>query len=241
MTDLHSAVRAVAWDMDGTLVNTEPLWGQATFEMSEEMGRRLTPEQRALTVGGTSESTISFCLENAGFRATPGAISRWRRWFFDRVAELLDGGFEFRPGVPRILQELKEAGIPQALVTNTERELVDHCLPVIGSDYFTATIAGDEVPAGKPAPDGYTRAAAKLGVPVHNLLVVEDSHTGMLAGLRAGARVLGVPSEPDVEVSEAVSTLAALHYGAVDFAQVSAVDLLQIGSRCQPAAAGVAE
>lgn len=132
-------MRAIAWDMDGTLVDTEPRWGIATYEMATLMGVDLTPEQRAVTVGGTAEHTISTCLEFAGQTPNPGLIDTWKTWFFARMGEILSEGFDFRPGFPALLHDIHDAGIPQALVTNTARALVDHCLPVIGDEFFATS------------------------------------------------------------------------------------------------------
>lgn len=210
-------MRAIAWDMDGTLVDTEPRWGIATYEMATLMGVDLTPEQRAVTVGGTAENTISTCLEFAGQTPNPGLIDTWKTWFFARMGEILSEGFDFRPGFPELLHDIHDAGIPQALVTNTARSLVDHCLPVIGDEFFATSVAEDEVPRGKPYPDGYARACDLMDVNPDDVLVVEDSPTGMSAARAAGCRVLGVPVEPGLELPEGIKTLHELR-GVTSFA-----------------------
>lgn len=203
-------MRAIAWDMDGTLVDTEPRWGVATYEMARLMGIDLTPEQRATTVGGTTDNTISRCLTYAGQTPTPALIGTWKRWFFARMGEILSNGFDFRPGFPRILADVHAAGVPQALVTNTARVLVTCCLPVIGEDVFDVTVAGDEVPQGKPHPEAYVRACELLNVQPDDVLVVEDSPAGMVAARTAGCRVVGVPVEPDLTLPSGILTLNEL-------------------------------
>ena len=75
--------RAVLWDMDGTLIDTEPLWGKATFELGELLGRPLTPEVRARTIGGSFPNTLSVVAEWAGYELKDGDLERYRTWMFD--------------------------------------------------------------------------------------------------------------------------------------------------------------
>jgi beta-phosphoglucomutase-like phosphatase (HAD superfamily) len=89
-----------------------------------------------------------------------------------------------------------------ALVTNTERELTERALNGIGRQYFSATVCGDEVPIGKPAPDPYLRAAALLDLSPEQCLAVEDSVTGTAAAERAGCPVLVVPNDVEVPAGD---------------------------------------
>ena len=94
-----------------------------------------------------------------------------------------------------LLEALAAEGTPMALVTNTQRALTDRALNSIGHEYFSATVCGDEVPHGKPAPDAYERAAALLDLPPSACLAVEDSVTGTAAAEGAGCPVLVVPND----------------------------------------------
>ena len=78
-----SRPKAVLWDMDGTLIDTEPLWGKATFELGELLGRPLTPEVRARTIGGSFPNTLSVVAEWAGYELKDGDLERYRTWMFD--------------------------------------------------------------------------------------------------------------------------------------------------------------
>ena len=81
-----SRPKAVLWDMDGTLIDTEPLWGKATFELGELLGRPLTPEVRAKTIGGSFPNTLSVVAEWAGYELKDGDLERYRTWMFDGSA-----------------------------------------------------------------------------------------------------------------------------------------------------------
>lgn len=214
--------------MDGTLVDTEPLWGIATFEMGEKMGRPLTPEVREKTIGATTPTTVEICAAHAGLVLDDAAKADWLNFMYTRVGELLSGELEFRPGIREVLREAKAAGFPMALVTNTNRALTELSLDSIGREYFDFTLCGDEVSNGKPAPDIYATAAARFGFAPDECLVVEDSTTGMTAARDAGCRVLGAPTDAETAIPAGVRTLAELRGGAPDLSDFSLDDLRQI-------------
>nr|WP_268989757.1 HAD family phosphatase [Corynebacterium fournieri] len=187
-----SSPAAVLWDMDGTLIDTEPLWGKATYELGELLGRPLTPEVRAKTIGGSFPNTLNVVAEWAGYELRDGDLERYRTWMFDRMRELFATGIELNPGIGGVLQSLRERGTPMFVCTNTARVLADPCIDAIGRELFTGTIAGDEVAQAKPAPDMYLEAARRAGAQPGDCLVVEDSWHGMSAGAAAGCVVLGL-------------------------------------------------
>lgn len=211
MSSDQSRPWAVFWDMDGTLVDTEPLWGMATYEMSELLGRRLTPELREQTVGGPFASTLSICAEHAGVDTD---YDQWRRWMYDRMAQLMPGNVIPGPGVTELLGELD---MPMLVTTNTERELADPCIDAIGRDFFSGSITGDEVPHPKPAPDMYLAAAERVGQRPQDCLVFEDSWNGMTAAAHAGCRVIGLAHK----VPAGVVSMVDLQ-GEIGFAGVTA-------------------
>ena len=190
-----SRPKAVLWDMDGTLIDTEPLWGKATFELGELLGRPLTPEVRAKTIGGSFPNTLNVVAEWAGYELQDGDLERYRTWMFGRMAELFAGGIELNPGISGVLESLARRRTPMFVCTNTERVVADPCIDAIGRDYFAGTITGDEVPNSKPAPDMYLEAARLAGAAPGECLVVEDSWHGMSAGAAAGCTVLGLADE----------------------------------------------
>lgn len=225
-------MKAILWDMDGTLVNTEHLWGRATYAMAAEMGRPLTPEVRALTIGGTMAGTIRILGNYAGIDINEDMVAHWKRWMITRMEQYLGGDLDFRPNVAHLIAEAKATGIPMALVTNTTRHLTNVALRsmyrTIGTDAFAFTLCGDEVAEGKPAPDIYVEAARRLGLSPEECLVVEDSSTGMTSAFSAGCRVLGVPVEPETVVPAEVRTLADMRTGTEDLSGLSLQDLQRI-------------
>lgn len=190
-------MKAILWDMDGTLVDTEPRWGEATYAMCAEMGRELTPEVRETTVGGIAENTVRICADWAGLTLDEKSLPRWVDRLYVIVSGLFSADLPFRPGIAELLTEGKGT-LPMMVVTNTYRSLTDQALQTIGADHFVGSVCGDEVDHGKPAPEPYRRACQYLGLTPDDCLAVEDSTNGMRSAVAAGCRVLGVPSPSNV-------------------------------------------
>ncbi|MDY5784551.1 HAD family phosphatase [Corynebacterium sp.] len=186
---------AIFWDMDGTLVDTERLWGVATYELAERLGKPLTPELRERTVGGSFVNTLRICADNAGVDLVNGDYEHYRSWMYSRMGELFAHDLEPNPGVIGLLSSLHAAGMPMLVTTNTERELADVCIDAVGREFFSDSITGDEVASPKPAPDMYIEAARRVGESPSDCLVFEDSWAGMSAAAAAGCRVIGLAEE----------------------------------------------
>lgn len=191
-------VRAVLWDMDGTLVDSEKLWDVALNVLYESYGGVMSRQTRAALVGASAEETMVTVYTELGLAQDPAAMAESIRWLHDYTAELFDGGLPWCDGAREMLEALAAERVPMALVTNTQRDLAERALESIGRHYFTVTVCGDEVPSGKPAPDPYLRAAELLGVPAERCLAIEDSVTGTAAAESAGCAVLVVPNDVPV-------------------------------------------
>jgi HAD superfamily hydrolase (TIGR01509 family) len=191
-------LRAVLFDMDGTLVETEQYWGEAMFELAERLGGRMSEGARASTVGSTMRRSMTILHADLGLVRTEEQLLADARWVEDRTAQLLGAGVSWCPGARELVTAVRAAGLRTALVTTTPRRLADIVLAAIradlGGDPFDVTVCGDEVPARKPDPAPYVQAMAALGVEPGACVVVEDSESGVAAGLAAGAAVLGVPT-----------------------------------------------
>lgn len=185
---------AIFWDMDGTMVDTEPLWGIATYELSEKLGRRITPTIRETTLGGTFANTLKVCAEYAGVSVTDAEAAVLREEMYRRMEGLLSENLEPHPGLRGLLGALRDEGVPMLVTTNTVRRLADISIAAVGEEFFSGSVAGDEVDSPKPAPDMYLKAAGIVGVEPGDCLVFEDSTSGMTAGAAAGCRVIGLPA-----------------------------------------------
>lgn len=182
--------RAVLWDMDGTVVDTEPYWMAAETRLVESFGGTWTHEDALQLVGsGLIDSAI--ILQNAGVRMEAEAIVGH---LTDEVQNLLrTEGVPFRPGARELLLDLKQAGVTTALVTMSLRRMALSVADLIDFPAFDLVVAGDDVDNPKPHPEPYLQAAALLDIDITQAIVIEDSPTGVRAGIASGAVTLGVP------------------------------------------------
>ncbi|MET7436759.1 MULTISPECIES: HAD family phosphatase [unclassified Streptomyces] len=186
-----SALQAVLLDMDGTLVDTEGFWWDVEVEVFKSLGHTLDDSWRHVVVGGPMTRSAGFLIEATGADIT-----------LPELSVLLNDGFESRigqtlplmPGAARLLAELAAHGIPTALVSASHRRIIDRVLTALGPQYFSLTIAGDEVERTKPFPDPYLLAAAGLDADPARCAVVEDTATGVASAEAAGCHVVVVPS-----------------------------------------------
>lgn len=194
-------MKAVLFDMDGTLVDSEKLWDIAMAELYAKYGAVMTSEVRDSTVGGSAQDVIRIVYADLGLTPDPHQMAATADWLHEITGELFEAGLPWCEGAPELLEALAAAEIPMALVTNTRRSLTERALDSIGRGYFAASVCGDEVPRGKPAPDAYRRGAELLGRTPAQCLAIEDSVTGAASAEEAGCPVLVVPNDVAVPPS----------------------------------------
>ncbi|KJS58776.1 HAD family hydrolase [Streptomyces rubellomurinus] len=182
---------AVLFDMDGTLVDTEQLWWQAAAELAEELRHPLTEQDAPEVLGQAVEHTAAHLHRVSGTELSEAELAaRLGESFAGKVAaETVP-----RPGALALLAALRDAGVPAALVSASPRRVVDLVLSAIGGDWFATTLAAEDTPRTKPAPDPYLAAAERLGLDPAVCLAVEDTPTGVTSASAAGCAVLAVPS-----------------------------------------------
>jgi len=184
---------AVLFDMDGLLVDTEPVWTIAEVELAQQLGGEFTPELKAAIVGTRLEVAVPTILRWYDGPTDQGSVDRTCAWLLDRMVELFTERPLVLPGVNELLAALHEAGVATALVSSSYRVLVDAVL-AHGIGPFDLTIAGDEVVHAKPHPEPYLLAASRLGVDPARCVVLEDSPAGVASAEAAGCAVVAVPS-----------------------------------------------
>jgi len=199
-------VAAVLLDMDGTLVDSHAAVERVWIRWAMVAG--VEPDEVLSDVHGhSSGATIR--------RVAPqlGAAELAEAEAYVLAGECEDvGDVVLAPGAETLLDRLQAAGVPWAVVTNAPRPLAAARLGAVAVDP-PVLVTIDDVPAGKPAPDGFELAAERLGVPIEDCLVVEDSAPGVEAGRRAGATVAGLRGvSADLEVAD-LNEVAALLAG----------------------------
>jgi len=181
---------AVLWDMDGTLVDTEPYWMAAETPLVERFGGTWTHEQ-SLQLVGSGLDDAARVLQDAGVRLqVPEIVDALTA---EVLAQLREHGVPFRPGARELLRALRDADVPTALVTMSMRRMADEIVDLIDFDAFDLVIGGDDVTRPKPYPDPYLHACEALGVAPTDAVAIEDSPNGLRAALAAGIPSIGVP------------------------------------------------
>jgi HAD superfamily hydrolase (TIGR01509 family) len=189
------ALSAVLFDMDGLLVDTEPLWMRAEQRVVAELGGSGwgAEDQRAI-LGLALPRAADYMRRRSGTSASTEEVAeRVVRGFLDEVRA--GGAIVVQPGAAELVRDVAAAGLPFALVSASVRSIMDvitERLAAAGVPAFPVTVAGDEVDRGKPDPTPYLRAAALLGAPIERAVVLEDSVNGVQAGWAAGATVVAV-------------------------------------------------
>jgi len=181
---------AVLWDLDGTLVDSEPYWMAAERPLVESFGGTWDDEQSLRLVGLGLEDAARI-LQEAGVRmSVPDIIDSLTS---SVVAQMRELGVPFRPGAQELLRSLREAGVKTALVTMSMRRMALEIVDLIDFPAFDLVLGGDDVTRPKPFPDPYLEACAALGVDPADAVAIEDSPNGARSAVAAGTATIGVP------------------------------------------------
>ena len=189
--DVTDGLEAVLFDMDGLLVDTEPLWFETESEVMARLGAPWTKADQERLLGGSMEHTVGYLLAKATRPASPAEVARWMTDGMLRRAAA--GRVVIRPGARELIAEVAAAGIPYALVTGSQREFTEAVVAGTGLT-FTAIVTGDDVARPKPDPEPYLLAAKLLDAAPENCVALEDSPSGVTSATGAGCRVVAVPS-----------------------------------------------
>ena len=201
---------AVMWDMDGTLVDTEPYWMAAEHALVEEHGGVWTDEHARQLVGNDLMVSADYIRAYSPIELTPVEIVHE---LLASVVAMVQEHVPWRPGARELLESLVAQGVPCALVTMSWESLATAVVSNLPNGSFAAVVTGDVVQHGKPHPEPYLAAARLLGVDLGSCVAIEDSPPGVASAVAAGIPTIAVPHH--VEVPETmgvvqISTLAGL-------------------------------
>ena len=205
---------AVLFDNDGLLLDTEAVWSRGEMKLFERRGREFTIDHKRSLVG----SSVRIAGQKlARFLDVPGKDEELMDELNDLVLEELEGGVDAMVGARELVELLRLAGVPVALVSNSPRQFIEKSHEVAGTGLpFDAVISGHEVPEAKPAPDAYLEACRQLEVePGKRVVGLEDSPSGVTAAVAAGLFVIGIPSVPGIELDHADLVATTLEDEAV--------------------------
>lgn len=204
---------AVVFDCDGVLLESEPRWTVVETELFRRYGRTYGPEHKLQLIGtglGGTGTQFETMLDQ------PGRAKELLDELIELAAKDFARGIGTMPGAVEVVQELRDAGRPMAVASNSFHRLVD--LALSGSELsgaFDIIVAADDVEHPKPAPDLFLQACERLGVEPRDAVAIEDSPTGVASAKAAGMYVIGIPSIEGLDLGEADVVAGSLDETAV--------------------------
>ena len=199
---------AILWDMDGTLVDSEPLHEAALVNALDEVGIAPPSDFHQRLIGRDAKEVHGWCRDHLGLNLS---LNDWLRL---RNRSYLAGAGDLQPrgGAVDLFHRLREKGYSQAIVSNSDRMVVNANLDAAGlADPGLVSVSRNDVRDGKPLPEPYLRAAWLLRANLKDCLVVEDSVTGARSGLAAGMRTIFWP-ETDMATPKGAERMVDLAY-----------------------------
>lgn len=201
---------AILFDMDGTLIDSEPLWLEAEIEIMEELGCNWDQQDQINCLGGPIDKTENYMQDRSNNIKPFG-------YFTEKLDDVMEKKLSTKlnliPNALKIINDCKRSELKIALVTASSGRLMKAVLKRFPVGIFDAVVSYDDVKRSKPDPEPYLLAAKTLGVDITNCVVLEDSLTGVQSGLSAGAQVIGIPhlvkmpSNPNLRVVESLSEI----------------------------------
>jgi HAD superfamily hydrolase (TIGR01509 family) len=180
---------AVLFDLDGTLIDSEPYWMKSERALAESHGVTWSPEDGESLIGLSLTESSKIIKDRIGSELEPQQIIDH---LTSEVNRHLSREIPWRPGAKEILQMLRRKGVKTALVTMSLRRTAEQVVDAIGFKAFDVIVAGDDVRHGKPHPEPYAKAAELLGVNPEDCVAFEDSITGMLSAEAAGTKAVAI-------------------------------------------------
>ena len=189
---MSQKIKAVVFDMDGLMFNTEDLYNIVGESLLQRRGKTFTLELKRAMMGLPGKEAFEVMRSQCGLSESVQALMRETDELF---VDLLPAEIEKMPGLDRLLELLEQKGLPKAVATSSHRKFAKRALGFFDLEpRFEFVLTGDDVERGKPNPDVYLMAARNLELEPQDLLVLEDSHIGSRAAKAAGAFTIAVPT-----------------------------------------------
>jgi len=198
---------AVFFDMDGTIIDSEPLWLEAEIQVMAELGFHWDSQDQINCLGGPMERTEKYMQDRSGNIRPFG-------YFAKRLNQVMKEKFEKElvviPGALELIQDCKQHGIKTGLVTASGRDLMFSAVKRFPDRAFDVCISRDDVKNSKPDPEPYLRAARDLNENIKNCVIFEDSLTGVTSALTSGAQVIAVSHLEEIRQQPNLSIVSSI-------------------------------
>ncbi|MES9602483.1 HAD-IA family hydrolase [Actinomadura sp. NPDC000929] len=206
------SVQAIVFDLDGVLIDSEPVWEEVRRGYVAERGGRWLPDTQDRLMGMSTEEWAGYIAADLVDGVTAEEVAYE---VVDRMSQRYADGPPLLPGAEDAVRRMAEYR-PLGLASSSPRALIDLALGHLGVDgLFLATVSTEEVERGKPAPDGYLTVAARMEVAARDCVAVEDSGNGLRSAHAAGMAVIAVPRPAHPPAADALA-LAAHVAGGLD-------------------------
>jgi HAD superfamily hydrolase (TIGR01509 family) len=196
---MNNLPAAVLWDMDGTIIDSEPYWLASESEFAASYDSSWGHDDGLGVIGMSLYESSKILKERVGSPLEPQQIIDQ---ITDGVLSQLEREIPWRPGARELLQLLKANNVKTALVTGSMHRMAQKVAEQIGFNAFDVIVGGDDVLNGKPHPDSYLLAAQMLGVEATDCVAFEDSLTGITAAEAAGTKAVGIPHIVEIPMAE---------------------------------------
>ncbi len=187
------AIAAVAFDLDGLMVNTEEIYTEVGSVLLGRRGKQVTRELLDKMMGRQSSDALQIMID---WHQLDDTVEQLQQETDEIFSSLLEDRLAPMPGLLPLLGKLEKSSIPKAVTTSSRRVFVERVLRLIGvADQFQFFLTAEDIVNGKPAPEIYQKAAQQFQVDAGELLVLEDSEIGCRAAIAAGAFTVAVPGK----------------------------------------------
>ncbi len=202
-----TSLKAILWDMDGTLINSEPLWVEAECELMASFDTTWDEIDQKNCLGGPMPRVGTYMAKKTNNRES---AEYFAVELISKMEQKLSKGVAYAGGAKELFDECFTNKISMALVTASSRVLVNAAIASIGFERFVATISSDDVKESKPSPEGYLKAAEVIGVKISECLILEDSYVGVSAAIASGAVVIGISLSGELPKSSKLHVVPSL-------------------------------
>lgn len=219
-------VKAIIFDLDGLLIDSEPVWDSARRQMAAEVGKTWNEDDHRAVMGVSSDEWANYMIRRLALSVSPEEV---QKEIINRMIAIYRKKVPYMPGAIEAVA-MASQNFPTAIASGSHRQLIDVVVndtPMRGK--FRVILSADEIENGKPAPDIYLETARRLGFRPEQCLCLEDSANGILAGVRAGMKVVAVP---DARFAPDKEFLGQAHLVLHSLAQFSLNTLEQLKEDC---------